>query len=286
MTAHRYITKLIWNISQQNCCINSFTDSECIAISSGRLAHAPDRTPKRAQAPLRKFRFGFVSLGAGGNLGRRRRGDRTAADGTLALLFDGSLRTRVLLRGKPLTPFQPSEALLLDGPGDRCLRFRRPHAHEDLKDPRHGAGRRHVITGRSREGIEKRVEVTFFEQLPGLAVLQVHYRNNGQAALEVAGWRSAAHELADAPGGFWSFSGATHEDRRDWVQPMKAGFDQRNTLEHGRVRLRRRHSDGQHLAPRRGPGGGPPRADAAAARPARAQDARRARASPSRARSP
>ena len=35
---------------------------------------------------------------------------------------------------------------------------------------------------------------------------------------------------ADAPGGFWSFSGATHEDRRDWVQPLKAGFDQRNTL--------------------------------------------------------
>ena len=48
--------------------------------------------------------------------------------------------------------------------------------------------------------------------------------------LEVAGWRSAAHEIADAPGGFWSFSGATHEDRRDWVQPLKADFDQRNSL--------------------------------------------------------
>jgi alpha-galactosidase len=49
-------------------------------------------------------------------------------------------------------------------------------------------------------------------------------------ALEVAGWRNVAHELADAPGGFWSFSGATHTDRRDWVQPLTAGFDQRNTL--------------------------------------------------------
>src|SRR5690349_5623497 len=153
----------------------------------------------------------------------------SAADDTLALLFDGSLRTRVLLRGKPLTPFQASEALLLEKRAIDAFAST-GHTHDDFKDPRHGAGRRHVITGKSAEGIEKRVEVTFFEQLPGLAVLQVHYRNSGPQALAVAGWRNAAHELADAPGGFWSFSGATHEDRRDWVQPLEAGFDQRNTL--------------------------------------------------------
>jgi alpha-galactosidase len=155
--------------------------------------------------------------------------DPAAADGTLALLFDRSLHTRVLYRNEALTPFQASEALLL---ADRIVDtfIFSGHAHEDLKDARQGAGRRHVITGQSAEGVEKRVEVTFFRQFPGLAVLQVHYRNNGDATLEVAGWRNAAHELADAPGGFWSFSGATHEDRRDWVQPLGAGFDQRNTL--------------------------------------------------------
>jgi alpha-galactosidase len=154
---------------------------------------------------------------------------KTAADGTLALSFDGNLRTRVLLKGKALTPFQASEALLLKN-GAISAFAATGHTHEDLKDARHGAGRRHVLTGLSEEGIEKRVEVTFFEQSPGLAVLQVHYRNNGKAALEVTGWRNGAHELADAPGGFWSFSGATHEDRRDWVQPLAAGFEQRNTL--------------------------------------------------------
>ena len=154
---------------------------------------------------------------------------KTAADGTLALSFDGNLRTRVLLKGKPLTPFQASETLLLKN-GAISAFTATGHTHEDLKDARHGAGRRHVITGQSREGIEKRVEVTFFEQSPGLAVLQVHYRNNGTAAVEVTGWRNGAHELPDAPGGFWSFSGATHEDRRDWVQPLAAGFEQRNTL--------------------------------------------------------
>jgi alpha-galactosidase len=156
-------------------------------------------------------------------------GDKTAADGTLALLFDGSLRTQVLFRGKPLTPFQASEALLLK---DRAVDafFFSGHTHEDLKDSRHGAGRRHVIAGKSTDGIRKNVEVTFFERLPGLAVMQVHYVNDSPAALEVIGWRSAAHELTDAPGGFWSFSGATHEDRRDWVQPLKSNFDQRNSL--------------------------------------------------------
>ena len=156
-------------------------------------------------------------------------GEQVAADDTLSLLFDGTLQTSVLLRGKALTPYQPSEALLLKDRTVDAFTFS-SHRHEDLTDPRHGAGRRHVISGKSKDGIEKRVEVTFFERLPGLAVMQVHYLNQGQSSLEVAGWRSAAHEIADAPGGFWSFSGATHEDRRDWVQPLKADFDQRNSL--------------------------------------------------------
>ena len=160
-------------------------------------------------------------------------GSKTAADGTLALLFDGSLRTRVVFQGKPLTPYQGSEVLLLKDRVVDTFRFA-SHTHEDLPGMGpHGPARRHVITGNSAEGIEKRVEVTFFEQFPGLAVLQVHYRYKGATGntpLEVIGWRNAAHELADAPGGFWSFSGATHEDRRDWVQPLPNGFDQRNTL--------------------------------------------------------
>jgi alpha-galactosidase len=156
-------------------------------------------------------------------------GEPVAADDTLSLQFDGTLQTRVLLRGKALTPYQPSEALVLKDRTVDAFAFS-SHTHEDLKDLRHGAGRRHVITGKSKDGVEKRVEITFFERLPGLAIMQVHYRNQGQASLEVTGWRCSAHELADAPGGFWSFSGATHEDRRDWVQPLKADFDQRNSL--------------------------------------------------------
>src|SRR3954470_11351823 len=75
--------------------------------------------------------------------------DRTAADGTLALLFDASLRTRVMFRGQPLTPYQASEALLIKNRAIDAFAFK-SHVHEDVKDPRHGAGRRHIITGVSK----------------------------------------------------------------------------------------------------------------------------------------
>src|SRR3546814_20826020 len=125
--------------------------------------------------------------------------------------------------------YQPSESLLLaDGAVDD---FAIPGHHEQpVSDARHGPGRQSITTGLSGRHLEKEVAVTFFDNLPGMAVLQTRYRNLGSTAVPVAGWRNVAHELAEAPGGFLSFSGTTHTDRRDWVQPMAAGFDQRNTL--------------------------------------------------------
>lgn len=162
-------------------------------------------------------------------IGGGKRAAATVQDRALTLSFDARLHTALALAGKSLTPFQASESLLLaDGAvEDFALTGQRELA---LDDPRHGAGHQLIVTGRSSRGIEKQVAVTFFDRLPGMAVLQTRYRNDGVANLEVAGWRNGAHELTDAPGGFWSFSGATHTDRRDWVQPLKAGFDQRNTL--------------------------------------------------------
>jgi len=189
------------------------------------------QTGRRTALKLLSGGFALASFpwAHGAETGALTSGDLTAADGTLALLFDGQLRSRVLLRGKAITAFHASEALLLESRAIDAFTFT-SQAHQDFDDARHGAARRHSLMGKSKEGVEKQVDVTFFKRFPGLAVLQVHYRNNGAKPLKLAGWRNAAHELADAPGGFWSFSGATHEDRRDWVQPLKPGFDQRNTL--------------------------------------------------------
>lgn len=152
-----------------------------------------------------------------------------ASDGLLSIAFDGDLRTRISLQGRALTGFDTSESLLLaDGVLETFgIVDRRA---DTVRDARHGAGRRHVLRGRSADGIEKTVTTTFFDRYPGLAVVQAAYRNDSDRPLAIAGWRNASHHLEDAPGGFWSFSGATHADRRDWVQPVGDGFEQRNTL--------------------------------------------------------
>src|SRR5690606_40165115 len=84
-----------------------------------------------------------------------------------------------------------------------------------LRDPRHGKGQATVVTGTAANGIEKQVEVQFFQRYPGLAVVKTRYRNTGNVPLEVAGWRASAYELGHRPGGFWTFSGASHTDRRE-----------------------------------------------------------------------
>ena len=156
-------------------------------------------------------------------------GKAVAQDELLAIAFDDHLRTRLARGGVFATGWQASEGLLLaDGELDRfAFSGQRTEA---LADPRHGPGQRTVVSGRAGNGVEKQVAVTFYNAYPGLAVLQATYRNGGDQAVDVRGWRNAAHELETRPGGFWTFSGATHTDRRDWVQPLDDGFEQRNTL--------------------------------------------------------
>lgn len=159
-----------------------------------------------------------------------RTGPTIAGDAALSIAFDGRMHTRLSSHGRTLTGYQPSEALLLTKGEitDFALLTQQTH---DLDDARHGRGRQTVFSGRASElAVEKEVAVSTFDALPGLALIQVRYRNRTGAPLEVTGWRTGAHELADAPGGFWSFSGATHTDRRDWVLPLIPGFEQRNSL--------------------------------------------------------
>ncbi len=153
-----------------------------------------------------------------------------AEDGELAIVFDARLRTRLARRGEFATDWRVSEALLLAGDATLEDFAYTGQRGEAVDDPRHGPGRRTVVSGRAGNGVEKEVAVTFFQRHPGFAVLQARYRNGGSAPLALRGWRNAAHVLADRPGGFWSFSGATHADRRDWVRPVDDKFDQRNTL--------------------------------------------------------
>jgi alpha-galactosidase len=157
-------------------------------------------------------------------------------DAALALEFDGNLHCRVVSKRGPrpaaVTPFSPSERLRL-ADGRWIERFALAGQQADKVDGAHGPGLRHRLTGLSAEGIEKTVAVTLFDRHPGFAVLRVAYRNTSAQRLQVAAWANSGHTLHPAHGrkpAFWTYSGASHADRRDWVQPMGHGFDQRNFL--------------------------------------------------------
>jgi len=158
-------------------------------------------------------------------------------DAALGLEFDGQMKSRLLARKGSatvaVTGFHASERLRVTG-GRWIDSFALGAQAVDRVDGPHGAGVRHRLTGVSKEGVEKTVLVTFYERHPGLALLRVSYRNNGQTALPVEAWSNNGYTLLPArraPGrGFWTFSGSSHADRRDWVQPLKDGFDQRNFM--------------------------------------------------------
>lgn len=157
-------------------------------------------------------------------------------DAALALEFDDQMRCRVISRlgGHPgaVTGFGASERLQL-ADGAWIEHFALGAQAADRVDGPHGEGIRHRLTGRSRQGVEKTVSVTFYARHPGFAVIRVAYKNTGGQPVPVKGWSSSGHMLRPASGAapqFWTFSGASHGDRRDWVQPLVRGFDQRNFM--------------------------------------------------------
>ena len=160
----------------------------------------------------------------------RRQGATIAfGDDILKIEVDDAMRTRISAWDRIVTTFDASEALLLAG-SEALDRFHLADHHEQPIVDAHGQGARHILRGMSSAGIEKTVLFTFYRAHPGLATLVTHYRNTGSAALDVTGWRNAAHVLPVRTGGTWTYAGATYENRRDWVQAVARGFNQRNFM--------------------------------------------------------
>jgi alpha-galactosidase len=162
-----------------------------------------------------------------------------AADTAIAIEFDAALRSRVLMRQEmrqggalvPLTDYEPSESLRLAG-GRRVDDFEFQHERHDRSEDMHGPGTRHTVRGLG-DGIEKELSILLYDRFPGFALVSVLYRNARAEPVGIEGWVNGAHVLKPAAGQepeYWSFSGASYEDRRDWVQPVRAAFDQRNFM--------------------------------------------------------
>lgn len=228
------------------------------------MAMTPPKTSRRQFVQLAgglalALRHGLVP--AQGVLDSSDGATRAAAsleDAVLRIEWDTRLHTRVSRRAAgrwiPMTVWGPSEYLLCaqDARDEELSNSRAPptpprHVTEfalrersetSIEDAEHGPGRRLVVSGVAIDGIDKTVTATLYERHPGFAVLSVAYRNGATAPLNLRGWTNGDLRVpvtgrrGGSPGApaFWCYSGASYEDRRDWLQPVAPGFAQDNFL--------------------------------------------------------
>jgi alpha-galactosidase len=154
--------------------------------------------------------------------------------GHLALEFDSRMYSRVLadLAGPSNieTQFSASEFIIADGIAIKDFALTETVTSETTDQLGHGI--RHTLSGESAGRIEKRVEITSYDKFPDMISMRVDYKNNSPEPITISKWVSDAHTIADAADqpAFWSFQGASYEDRRDWVMPLTVGFSQQNYL--------------------------------------------------------
>jgi alpha-galactosidase len=172
--------------------------------------------------------------------------DASLADGVIRLEFDSQLRARVWhVNGGGDEPHGASRALttwaatdeLVLADGRRINRFALESHDTEAASGIHGPGRTLRLRATAAAELEKVVAVTLYERYPGVAFYTVTFRNTSPRALALREWTTVAFHLLpgesaaqDATPPFWSFCGSTHEDRRDWVQPVRAGFVQDNYM--------------------------------------------------------
>jgi alpha-galactosidase len=181
------------------------------------------------------------ALGPWASAGAGAADSTTIDDGLLRIEFDRAMRSRVLRAGptrQALTSWSAAQMLTL-ADGSQVTHFALAQVRREVLEGARGKGVRLTIAGRggamtqAADRIEMTLRTDVYERYPGLAICQVTWRNVSPATLSLAEWRSAAHELQAAGAAepaFWSYCGSTHADRRDWVQPVKAGFAQENFL--------------------------------------------------------
>jgi alpha-galactosidase len=157
-------------------------------------------------------------------------------DAHISLQWDANLHGRVMQsvdggRGA-MTSWGAGEYLLVDD--DRHITHFpiRHQATQDISDI-NGPGTRLTLTGMSAEGVEKTLLLTVYQRHPGMALVQASYRNTSAGILTIRGWTNGDSQVlasgTQTPA-FWCYSGASYEDRRNWVQPVAFGFEQDNFL--------------------------------------------------------
>ena len=158
------------------------------------------------------------------------------ADSTISIDFDARMHSSIAYVGSgrkiALTRANASEFVEL-ADGRRVSDFTLQHHTTEPVDGIHGKGSQLTLTGLAAAGLEKTVRVRLYDRYPGFASYQVTYRNLAGQPLTLVSWTNSACRIpsqGDALPQFWSYSGSSYADRRDWLQPVKQGFAQDNFL--------------------------------------------------------
>ena len=157
-------------------------------------------------------------------------------DASILLAFDARMHTSITyIQGDKTTLLSPARAteLVQLANGTRVEDFTLHSSATEPVSGSHGTGTQLTLTGIAKEGLEKTVQVRLFDRYPGFALYRVSYRNVSRQTLVLQSWTNGSfviRALSPQRPQFWSYSGGTYADRRDWVQPLEPGFAQDNFL--------------------------------------------------------
>tara|TARA_R110001583_G_scaffold171029_1_gene324470 strand:+ start:9033 stop:11132 length:2100 start_codon:yes stop_codon:yes gene_type:complete len=157
----------------------------------------------------------------------------------ISLDFDNQLHSRVRgnVHGEKVTlgEFQPSEYVVThDGNVITDFAFTKKHVQQ-INDEL-GNGTQVELSGISANGLVKKTRVSVYQRYPTMAFFKVSYTNTGTDNIKISKWVNNHYALSPdntAPKGqpaYWSYQGASYEDRRDWVTPINKGYSQQNYM--------------------------------------------------------
>ncbi|MDU5109945.1 MAG: alpha-galactosidase [Clostridium sp.] len=106
---------------------------------------------------------------------------------------------------------------------------------ENIKHEILGEGEKTTIiweTNSSRRALEKIEEYEIYDKYPITLFLKVKYKNNSEDTVSITKWSnynlSINSNNDEVP--FYSYQGASYEDRPDWINPLNQGYEQDNFM--------------------------------------------------------
>lgn len=153
---------------------------------------------------------------------------------TIAVEFDAKLKSRLIsLYGKEaaaLGDFENSHYITTQDGTIEDFQAQSVVCNEI--DDKLGHGKEYTISGTSGD-IEKILKLSVYEMFPSTVFIKTQYKNIGTDSVRITGWVSSRYTIysdknAEVP--FWSFQGASYEERPDWVLPLKDGYSRKNFM--------------------------------------------------------